>query len=102
MLSLNLGGRGLVLPQLDVPDSSWEPLHTGRSGRGGGLEGGVEKRVGGGMRGRIVVEMKNKIFKKDKQTICFRFPFYNTTYYVTSLVKHSHRLFGKKTFLTAC
>lgn len=52
-----------------MPDSPWEPLHTGRSGRGGGLEGGVEKRVGGGMRGRIMVEMKNEIFKKVKKSV---------------------------------
>lgn len=64
--------------------------------------GGVEKRVGGGMRGRIMVEMKNEIFKKVKKKVCFLLPFHKTTYYLTLLVKPSHRLFGKKTFLPAC
>ena len=35
LLSLDAGGRGLVLPQLNMPgfvDSLWEPLPIGKSG----------------------------------------------------------------------
>ena len=40
MLSLNAGGRGLVVPQLNVPnsvDSPWAPLPTLGGRDGGGL-----------------------------------------------------------------
>ena len=44
MLSLNAWGRGLILPQLNVPefvDSPWEPLTI--EGNGWGWAGGEER-----------------------------------------------------------
>lgn len=56
MFSLNAGGRGLILPQLNVPefvDSPWEPLTI--QGNGWGWAGGEERWHGSKGRGRTVV-----------------------------------------------
>lgn len=56
---INIGKffRGLVLPQMNVPncvDSPWEAVPVGRSGWGWA---GGERRAGGGVGGRTLVGM---------------------------------------------